>query len=141
MKTKPNFARFYQLLAQMQGADKEELVWQSSNMLTTSLREFCEKNPKGYQKMLDDMQKSLTSGNDTELRRLRSAVLHRMQKYGIDTSNWGVVNSFLSNPRIAGKRLWEMSIEELHILIPKLQMLIAKKTKEQRELNRLQMLN
>lgn len=136
--TKPSFAKFYVLLGQMPGVNKEDLVWQYSAMLTTSLREFYERNPIGYARMVGDMQqtvnamnkqtprKTAVNENTAELKRLRSAVLHRLQKHGIDTTDWNRVNAFMRQPRIAGKTLGEMSIDELKAFIPKMQSILAK---------------
>lgn len=56
----------------------------------------------------------------------RSAVLKRLQKIGIDTSNWGRVNAFLGDRRIAGQPLYAMSVETMKSLIPKLEKLCEK---------------
>lgn len=56
----------------------------------------------------------------------RSAVLKRLQKMGINTSDWGRVNAFLSDRRIAGQPLYAMSVETMIKLIPKLEKLCEK---------------
>lgn len=56
----------------------------------------------------------------------RSAVLKRLQKMGINTSDWGRVNAFLSDRRIAGQPLYAMSVESMKTLIPKLEKLCEK---------------
>lgn len=56
----------------------------------------------------------------------RSAVLKRLQKLGIDTSDWGRVNAFLGDRRIAGQPLYAMSVETMKSLIPKLEKLCEK---------------
>lgn len=56
----------------------------------------------------------------------RSAVLKRLQKIGIDTSNWGRVNAFLEDRRIAGQPLYAMTVETMKSLIPKLEKLCEK---------------
>ncbi len=137
---KTSFARFYVLLSQMPGVDKEDLVWQYSGLLTTSLREFYDRNPYGYLRMLNDMQRTIDDMNGkkpraakpaqswktAELKRLRSAVLHRLQKHGIDTTDWSRVNAFMRQPRIAGKTMGEMSIDELKAFIPKIESILSK---------------
>lgn len=137
---KTSFARFYVLLSQMPGVDKEDLVWQYSGLLTTSLRELYQKKPLEYARMLNDMQRTIDDMNKkkprseqpaqswktTELKRLRSAVLHRLQRHGIDTTDWNLVNSFMRQPRIAGKTLGEMCIDELRAFIPKIESILAK---------------
>ena len=129
-------SQFFTLLASMPGTDKEELVWRYSNMLTTSLSEFYQKQPGSYSMMIRDMQRIISQSAkpddktkliiDRELKRRRSAILHRLQKMGIDTTNWSVVNKFMRNPRIAGKTLGEMDTEEMDLLIPKLEAIMRK---------------
>jgi hypothetical protein len=134
METKVSHARFYVLLRQIPQANKEEFVWQYSHLKTTSLSEFYESSPDEYRKMINDMQKLVNEmdgykPNDAktaELKKLRSAILYRLQKHGIDTTDWNRVNAFMRQPRIAGKTLGEMSAEEMRALIPKMQSILAK---------------
>lgn len=130
-------ARFFGLLAQMNGADKDELVWKYSNMLTTSLADFLEMQPTNYQRMINDMQRIVdqtpyeAKGRtalivERELKQRRSAILIRLQKMGIDTTSWPAVNKFMRNPKIAGKTLGEMDSDEMDLLIPKLEAILAK---------------
>lgn len=65
--------------------------------------------------------------SESIIRLQRSAVLKRLQQIGIDTSNWKAVNSYLSDKRIAGKVLYEMTGDELAALIPKLESIKRKK--------------
>lgn len=143
MSTKTNnpHGQFYSLLAKMKGQTKDALVWKYSDMLTTSLNEFQEKKPEDYQQMISDMQKIVKATTDKtpatayqaerELKKKRSAILHRLQKYGIDTTDWNVVNKFMRNPKIAGKTLGEMSADEMDLLIPKLEAILAKDKADQ----------
>ena len=135
MKTKGKFDRFFSLLAFMPDSDKdalkEDLVWQFSNMLTTSLKEFYDTNPDGYARMLVKMQDEVDKHNPKrfamlETKRLRSNIMHRLQKFGVDTTCWGTVNTFLQSPKIAGKRLYNMTNEEMEALIPKLESMLNK---------------
>jgi len=130
-------ARFYGLISQMKGAYKDDLVWNYSHKLTTSLSEFLEKRPADYQRMINDMQQTvdnmpIDSKNkaayiiERELKKRRSAILLRLQKMGIDTTDWKVVNKFMRNPKIAGKTLGEMDTDEMDLLIPKLESILAK---------------
>jgi hypothetical protein len=149
METKVSHARFYALLKQIPQMGKDELVWQYSRLSTNSLSEFCEHDPQGYERMICDMQKLVDEINghkprnpDTvELKRLRSAILHRLQKHGIDTTDWSRVNAFMRQSRIAGKTLGEMSIEEMKALIPKLQNILAKDKAKRAQIERLAQLN
>lgn len=61
------------------------------------------------------------------VKRQRSGVLKRLQLLGIDTTDWDSVNTFLCNPRIAGKPLYKLDGEELQALIPKLEAILKKK--------------
>ncbi|MEL3904429.1 MAG: hypothetical protein P1P63_04890 [Treponemataceae bacterium] len=156
--SKTLFARFYVLLAQMPGVDKEDLVWQYSGLLTTSLREFHERKPYEYVRMINDMQRTIDEMNankpratpskraaqpesTAELKRLRSAILHRLQKHGIDTTDWNRVNAFMRQPRIAGKTLGEMSIDELKAFIPKMQSILSKDKEIRDEYERMARMN
>ncbi len=141
-----SYDRFFSLLSMMPVGDKEELkeqlVWQYSNMLTTSLKEFAQSKPDDYKRMLADMQSEVDKCHpkqfkQMEVKRLRSAILHRLQKYGVDTTNWAAVNRFLEQPRIAGKRLYNLTIDEMNALIPKLENILHKQMvirEEEREL-------
>lgn len=55
------------------------------------------------------------------LKSRRSAVLKRLQQIGVDTSDWKAVNRFLQDKRIAGKPMYELTIDELAALVPKLE--------------------
>lgn len=129
------FDKFFALLNHLPSPDKDELkrslVWQYSGMLTESLKELHDQKPNDYKRMLADMQDQVNKFNpskfrQSETRRLRSSILHRLQKYGIDTTCWPVVNKFLECPRIAGKRLYNLSNEEMEALIPKLESILKK---------------
>jgi hypothetical protein len=123
--------KFFALLAQLPGATKEDIVWEYSNTITTSLKEFYKLSPEEYTRMIADLQVKVNKLNNKywvsqEVKRLRSSVLHRLQKHGVNTADWKCVNTFLAQPRIAGKMLFEMDIEELTALIPKLEQILKK---------------
>jgi hypothetical protein len=122
--------KFFYLLNQMPGATKESLVWQYSSMLTTSLREFYQAKPEEYKRMVAEMEIKVAASRKTytepEKKRLRSSILLRLQKHGVDTTHWKNVNTFLLQPRIAGKMLFEMSVPEMKTLIPKLEAILKK---------------
>lgn len=63
---------------------------------------------------------------DDITRKLRGGVLKRTQRLGIDTTDWARVNAFLEDRRIAGKRLYEMTQDELQACIIRLEMIIKK---------------
>lgn len=129
MRTNPH-KHFFELLEKLPGAEKESLVWQYSGMLTTSLREFLRVMPEEYKRMIADLQVKINNQNkplaDAEIKKLRSSILHRLQKHGVDTTIWACVNIFLQQPRIAGKRLYEMTVPEMQSLIKKLESILAK---------------
>lgn len=52
---------------------------------------------------------------DYEVRKWRHKCLRAMSRF-IDTQDWGNVNSFMLNKRVAGKHLYELSAEELQVL-------------------------
>ena len=109
---------------------KDSLIYNFSHGRTTSLREMKDSE---YNAMCDAMEAQLKhpgltdSEYNRELKRLRSAVLHRMQKMGIDTADWDVVDKFCSQPRIAGKRFSQLEPEDLKSLMSKLEALKRKK--------------
>ena len=61
------------------------------------------------------------------MKRMRSAVLKRLQQIGIDTTDWDKVNAFLSSKKIAGKPLYNLGYDELQALIPKLESIKKKR--------------
>ncbi len=71
----------------------------------------------------------------------RSAILKRLQKHGIDTTDWRKVNAFLEQPRIAGKRLYEMSIEEMQNFIRKMESILKKDKEQQEKMKQLTLFN
>ena len=117
-----NYARFYALLKQLPGADKEVLVEQYTGGRTTHLRQM---TIKEYELMCSVMAQ--VAGYETrkealrkELRRKRSVCLKLMQQLGVDTTDWARVDNFCMNPRLAGKPFRNISIEELEELSVKL---------------------
>jgi len=62
MKTLTNVhARFYGLIKLFPHLSKEDVVWQYSGMMTTSLATFYEKRPTAYFAMISEMQKLANS--------------------------------------------------------------------------------
>ncbi|MCC8095691.1 MAG: hypothetical protein LIP05_10215 [Tannerellaceae bacterium] len=129
-----NYARFYALLAKMPG-DKEELkeqfVRSFTNNRTKSLKDMSKAE---YDAMCDSMDPN--KGNypthaqhTSDLKRFRSGVLKRMQKMGIDTTDWAKVDNFCLQKRISGKRFAHLTLEDLQDLIIKLEMISAKSKK------------
>jgi hypothetical protein len=123
-----NYARFYALLKKMPWADKETLVEQYTNGRTVHLREM---SVKEYDSMCRQME-DITGYDDQrrrlhdQLRKARSGVLHQMQLYGIDTTNWNRIDAFCKDPRVAGKRFRELTTDELNGLNTKMRIIIRK---------------
>lgn len=133
MKDKPrSYARFYALLKRMAG-DREEikrtLVDRFTGGRTTSLREM---RTGEYEAMCRALDAELAHPGISEeeagaaIKRHRSSVLRRMQKIGVDTSDWNAVDAFCLDNRIAGKRFALLSVEELQALLPKLEAILRK---------------
>lgn len=126
-----NYSEFYALLGKLPGATnglKEDLVLQFTGGRTSSLREM-----KGheYRAMCASMRGRMQGMDEgaftAEIKRRRSAVLKRMQRLGIDTTDWANVDNFCLNARIAGKRFAKLNMEELAALVPKLESMLRKK--------------
>lgn len=130
MKKQKTFSHFYALLRQMPGADKESLVSQFTDGRTTSLHAMSRDE---YQEMIQAIKRRIsatTNEHGQTLRLHRSSCMHQMQLYGIDTSNWDIVDQFCLNARISGKRFRDLDEEELTALTRKLR---AMRRKQQRE--------
>jgi hypothetical protein len=127
-----NYAAFYSLLNRMPASDKEELkksiVLQYTFGRTESLREM---TMREYLAAMKGMQRLVKpTGREEEqraIRQKRSAVLHQMQLYGIDTADWTRVDAFCSDARIAGKVFRKLDEQELDALLVKLRTIIRKK--------------
>ena len=124
-KKKRNYSRFY-ALCKAKGIDleqyKDDLISQFTRGRTTSLKDMKDSE---YDEMCDCIQsgrRQSESRDDYVLRRkkMRSAVLKRIQQLGVDTTDFDKVNAFCQNSRIAGKPFGMLTIEELEALIPKL---------------------
>lgn len=124
-----NFVRFYTLLKKLPGADKETLVYQYTNGRTTHLHLMADSE---YRSMCNEMER--VAGYDErrqawrmEMKRKRSAALHQMQLLGVDTADWGKVDAFCLDRRIAGKAFRELDGEELDALRVKLRIIRRKR--------------
>lgn len=91
---------------------------------------------------IDQLIERLTTGvnnrNETspEIRRWRSNVMVLINKCGVYATNgdWSAVNKFMLHPRISGKLLYELDIDELKKLCNKLRF-IADKKQQQDKIN------
>lgn len=126
-----SFARFYALLRRLPGADKETLVYQFSGGRTTHLHLMTQEE---YQAMCHEMER--VAGYDErrqvwrqEMKRKRSAALHQMQLLGVDTADWGRVDAYCLDKRIAGKIFRDLDGDELDALTTKLRIIRRKREK------------
>ncbi len=133
MKKRPSsYARYFALAAKMSGDRKmirETLVSRFTNGRTTSLREMWDDEYEQMCRAIEAEQKHGGLSEEEyrrELKAARSAVLHRLQKYGVDTLKWSYVDAFCEDPRIAGKKFAALSLEELRALVPKLEAMFRK---------------
>ena len=63
-----------------------------------------------------------------QLRKSRSVCLRLMQKIGVDTTSWRVVNDYCKSPKIAGADFRVLSIHDLDRLSLKLRMILKKQS-------------
>lgn len=108
MGTIHNYHRFYALLKQLPGADKETLVSSFTDGRTTSLREM---KVKEYDAMCASLEEQ--TGWKAQVKKKRSLCLKLMQKAGIDTTDWQCINDFCRHPKIAGKVFAQMTLTDL----------------------------
>ena len=128
---KHNYSRFY-AIASAKGIDleqfKEDIISEFTHGRTTSLKDMKDAE---YEEMCDFLQDDRRQNETREAyfarrRRARSAVLYRIQKLGIDTTDFSKVNAFCQNRRIAGKPFGVLTPDELEALIPKLESMLRK---------------
>ncbi|MDY5688033.1 MAG: hypothetical protein SPF90_06265 [Bacteroidaceae bacterium] len=129
-----NFARFYTLLNRMPYVgDKEdlkrELVLQGTNGRTNSLREVSKKEYAAICEAMERVAPGIERDKFAEqLRKSRSVCLRLMQKIGVDTTSWRVVNDYCKSPKIAGADFRVLSIDDLDRLSLKLRMILKKQS-------------
>lgn len=121
------------LLKQLPHADKDTLVWQYTQGRTKSLKETSEWE---YGVMCRDMERVVNNDNkvalkQAALRKARSGVLHQLQIYGLDTTDWATVDAFCKNPRIAGKLFRDLTIAELNSVNTKIRVIIKKQKEKE----------
>ena len=127
-KTHGRFGRFFGLIkGREKYIDKDEMVLQFTDGRTTHLHEMKEAE---FHEMCDCIQARFQNDMQSykeKVRKARSSVLLRVGRLGINTvNNWDDVNAFLLSPKIAGKLLYEMNLDELNDLIRKLEAIIRK---------------
>jgi hypothetical protein len=106
-------------------ADKATLVEQYTHGRTTHLHET---TANEYRMMCEEMER--VSGYEERrkayqqrLRKQRSVCLKLLQKLGVNTTDWSIVDNFCCNPRVLGKRFAQLDEEELGTLQVKLRMI------------------
>lgn len=127
---KRNYSRLY-AICRARGIDleqsKEDLVSQFTDGRATSLRDMKDAEYEEMCDCLQDGRRGADSGAFQEGRRkARSAVLNRIQRLGVDTTDFSRVNAFCQDRRIAGKPFGMLTIDELGALIPKLEAMLRK---------------
>lgn len=131
-----NYARFYTLLNRLPCSDRNELkknlVLQYTNGRTNSLREVTDQEYKALCEALQNQDQGMKFRQIARenLRRKRSDVLHQMQKMGINTANWDIINNYCKQPRIAGKVFRDLTEDELDMLFIKLKMIQKKESQK-----------
>ena len=129
MRTKAkNFGRFYVLAKKNPAIDKESMVLQFTDGRTTHLRGMYQDE---YNEMCDAIEygagKTGKTAEADRLRRLRSSVLLRIGRLGIDTvDNWEGIDAFCMSPKIAGKKFAQLGTDELEALVKKLESILHK---------------
>lgn len=124
MVGKGDYRRFWALLRDMPGAEKEEIVLQFTNGRTTHLHLMTADEYDRMVRMLDGI---VANDRRVELRKWRRICLKLLQEIGVDTGDWTRVNAYCANARIAGRAFGEISAEGLKALAVKLRA-IKKKT-------------
>lgn len=124
MVGKGDYRRFWALLRDMPGAEKEEIVLQFTNGRTTHLHLMTADEYDRMVRMLDGI---VANDRRVELRKRRRICLKLLQEIGVDTGDWTRVNAYCANARIAGRAFGEISAEGLKALAVKLRA-IKKKT-------------
>ncbi len=127
-KTKKNdYSRFYALLKQNPMLEKDEIVSQFTNGRTTHVSQMSRQE---FIRMCDSLQYGSPTeqrARELSLKRARSAALLRIGRLGIKTiDNWDGINAFVSSPKIAGKKFYDMSVDELNSLVRKLESIIRR---------------
>ena len=115
------YARFFCLLkGRERFINKDEIVEQFTEGRTTHLSQMTNAE---FHEMCDAIEGRFNqTAYEEQVKKARSSVLLRIGRLGINTiDNWDEVNAFLLSPKIAGKLLYEMSLDELKALVKKLE--------------------
>ncbi len=135
-----DYSRFFALLRRLPGADKETLVDQFTCGRTVHLHLMSRQE---YDVMCNEMER--VAGVDERiaerrrmLKRARSGVLHLMTLWGINTQDFGKVDAFCEQNRIAGKPFRMLTHDDLTRLHAKLRAMLRKREQKNalKEMNR-----
>lgn len=130
-KAKRNYSRFY-AICKAKCIDleqfKDDLITEFTHGRSSSLKDMTDSE---YEEMCNCLQYDRRCGESSEeykaeRRKARSKVLMRIQKLGVDTTDFSKVDAFCLNRRIAGKPFAMLTIEELDGLVPKLEAMLRK---------------
>lgn len=135
-----NYSRFYSALNRLPwSGDREELKAEVVKQFTFGRTvHVSEMTDKEYFGACDSMERMLPTTESVgealkraamvrEKKKCRSMALHQIQLYGVDTTDWGKVNEFCRQGRIAGKEFRELDCEELRRLTKKMRAINSKK--------------
>ncbi|WP_295675687.1 hypothetical protein [uncultured Mucilaginibacter sp.] len=130
----------HQVLLKLNVIDcKKEIVGQYG---VESSRDLTDKQ---LDELLERLAKGITNRYSTEqgLKAWRSHVIVQLNKYGIYATNndWTKVNQFMLDKRVAGKLLYELNVDELKALVPKIASMAKKRSEKQRSEIKLAMYN
>lgn len=123
-KNNSRFARYFALTKGREHLiDKDDVVMQFTEGRTTHLSEMTNAE---FHEMCDAIEGRFhRTANEEQIRKARNAVLLRIGRLGINTiDNWDEVNAFLLSKKIAGKLLYEMTIDELKATIKRLEAIL-----------------
>jgi len=133
MSRTKKIARFHVLLTKLQMKSQKESILHGYGVDST--KSLTDKQLDSVIDRLVEIENKKTSETEQIVRRERSKILRQLDRMGISTMDgWERVNAYLCKPRIAGKMLYEMSLEELQACHKKL-CAIARKETTKKELN------
>jgi hypothetical protein len=103
--------------------------------------QLSEADLKDLVKRLDEMQhdKIFAGSSDPEVRRWRSTLLSLLNKYGVygTSDDWSHINRFLLDPRVCGKLIYQMTIEELKATCVRVRAILHDQCAKNEEIERL----
>jgi len=135
-----NYVRFWSILNRIPMDEKDEykkgIISQYTQGRTESLKEMSRKE---YNQMCDALEQIAQKSDNRErkydiLKKKRSALLHQLQKMGVNTADWSAVDKVCMNPRIIGKPFRKMTDIELEEVKIKLYAIERKNSTKQNEM-------